>query len=132
MSTGSPAGSISCNKPCGARADFPCWKFWWPSPSWRWSRACCSRSSAAHCAMTKARMRAQGFTLLELLIALSLMALVAGVLFGALQLSARSWDAGEERSDRAGQMRLAQELLRTELGGAFPFRWKKIQNQPIA
>lgn len=73
----------------------------------------------------------RGFTLLELLIALTLMALVAGVVFGALDLSARSWDRGEARSEKSDQMRLTQELLRSELTVAFPLRWRKIENQPL-
>jgi general secretion pathway protein J len=75
---------------------------------------------------------AQGFTLLELLIALTLMALVAGVLFGSLELSVRGWDAGEAKSGRTAQMRLTGDFLRTEIGLAFPARFRKAQGQPMA
>jgi general secretion pathway protein J len=74
----------------------------------------------------------RGFTLLELIIALTLMVLVAGVLFGSLGLSARSWDAGEQRSSRSDQMRVAESFLRMQLSVAFPFRFKKMTGQPLA
>jgi len=43
--------------------------------------------------------RAHGFTLVELLIALTLLALISAVIFGALDLSGRSWDRGEVRAE---------------------------------
>jgi prepilin-type N-terminal cleavage/methylation domain-containing protein len=47
--------------------------------------------------MTPARRQAaeRGFTLLELIVALLLLALMAAVMVGSVSLSARSWDGGE-------------------------------------
>src|SRR3982751_2335798 len=56
--------------------------------------------------------RQHGFTLLELTIALLLLALMSGVLFGSLKLSANSWDKGEARTERSNEMRLTEEFLR--------------------
>ena len=77
-------------------------------------------------------MRIRGFTLLELLLALTLLGLVIAVMFGSLRLSARSWDMGEERTDTVNQMRTASQFLRLQLSQTYPLRWRKIQNSPLA
>jgi general secretion pathway protein J len=58
---------------------------------------------------------AAGFTLLELLIALSLMGLVLVMVYSALWLGIRSWDAGDERATQLNDMRLVQGFLRRNL-----------------
>ena len=42
--------------------------------------------------------RSAGFTLLELTVALVLLALLSGVLFGSLSFAGRSWDGGEAKA----------------------------------
>lgn len=59
--------------------------------------------------------RQSGFTLLELLIALTLMGLVLALLYGGLRLGIRSWDAGEARAEAGNDMRLVQEFIRRRL-----------------
>mgnify|MGYP001797467684 CR=1 FL=1 len=60
---------------------------------------------------------ARGFPLVELLIALSLFALMSAVLFGSLRLAGRTWDAGEAKAEATSGMRLAGDYLRTGLDG---------------
>ena len=62
---------------------------------------------------TAAARREGGFTMIELLIALGLFAIMSGVLFGALRLAGRSTDAGEAKAQAASGMRLAGDYLRT-------------------
>lgn len=57
----------------------------------------------------------QGFTLLELLIAISLMAVLMVVLYGGLNTGMRSWEAGLEQTERVNEMRLVTGFLRTQL-----------------
>ena len=45
------------------------------------------------------RLRQGGFTLLELLIAITLLGLILVLLFGGLRLGMRSWDAGQLNVD---------------------------------
>ena len=45
------------------------------------------------------RARAAGFTLLETVIALTLLAMMLGLLFAGLRMGVRAWDAGTGRGD---------------------------------
>ena len=74
---------------------------------------------------------ARGFTLLELMIALTLLALLSAVLFGSLRLARRSTDGGDAKVEAAASMRLAQEFLRTNLEAQHPLRMRKIVDSPL-
>ena len=65
--------------------------------------------------MDCARHRQFGFTLLELLIAMTLMGLVLGLLYGGLRLGARSWDAGEQRAEQLSEMQAVHDFIRRQL-----------------
>lgn len=56
-----------------------------------------------------------GFTLLELLVAITLMGLVLVVVYGGLRLGLSGWDTGERRAEATQQLRLVQEFLRRQL-----------------
>ena len=73
----------------------------------------------------------RGFTLLELIIALVLMALLSGVLFGSVKLAGRSTNSGESKVQAAATMRLAQEFLRANLEDQHPLRMRKIVETPL-
>jgi len=66
------------------------------------------------------RDRQAGFTLLELLISVSIFALLMVVLFGGLQLGSRQVGRLTAQLDRASQMALVQNFLRTQVGDALP------------
>ncbi len=53
-----------------------------------------------------------GFTLLELLIAMTLMGLVLAMLYGGLRIGMRSWEVGEQRADTVDELRLVQGFIR--------------------
>ena len=72
-----------------------------------------------------------GFTLLELTIALTLLALLSAVLAGSLRLAGRSTDGGQAKVDEAASMRLAQEFLRTNLEAQHPLRMRKMLEWPL-
>ena len=59
--------------------------------------------------------RQTGFTLLELIVAITLMGLVLVVLYSGLRLGMNSWDGGEQRAEATNRLRLAQEFLRRQL-----------------
>lgn len=77
------------------------------------------------------RQRARGFTLVELLVALVLLALLSSVLFGSLWLAGRSWDKGEAKVESTAGMRLAEGFLRDQLETQHPLRMRKIVEFPL-
>jgi general secretion pathway protein J len=64
--------------------------------------------------------RQRGFTLLELLIAITLLGVLMAALFGALRLGARVWDTGEARLDASARLQVVQNFFRQQLGQTFP------------
>jgi general secretion pathway protein J len=61
-----------------------------------------------------------GFTLVELLIALTLFALLATMLFGGLRFAGRAVASGDRRLERSAELSLAAGFLRRALAGAEP------------
>lgn len=76
--------------------------------------------------------RGRGFTLLELLIGMTLLGFLLALLFGGFRLAAQSWDAVEVRVEDTNDEQLARALVRRLLTQLQPVRWKKAINQPIA
>jgi general secretion pathway protein J len=75
--------------------------------------------------------RVRGFTLIELMVALVLLALISSVLYGSLSLSATSWDKGEAKAEQATDMRQTGEFLRQALTAEHPLRLHKALDQPL-
>ena len=74
----------------------------------------------------------RGFTLLELLIGMTLLGFMLALLFGGFRLAATSWDAVETRIERTNDEQLARALVRRLLTQVQPVRWKNALNQPMA
>jgi len=71
------------------------------------------------------RSRSQsGFTLVELVIAVALLAVMMVLLYSGLTFAFRSWDAGELAGRREADRRIGENFLRRELTELFPMRWK--------
>lgn len=73
----------------------------------------------------------RGFTLIELSVALVLLALISSVLYGSLSLAGASWNRGEAKAQQTGEMRLAEDFLRRTLTAQHPLRFHKVANQPL-
>lgn len=74
---------------------------------------------------------ARGFSLLELTIALVLLALMSAVMFGSLSFAGRSWDGGEAKAAQVSEMRQTQQFLRAQLGSQYPLRARKVVEFPL-
>ena len=59
--------------------------------------------------------RQAGFTLLELLIALTLMGLLLAMLYGGLHIGNRSWNAGEQRAEQFNELRIVHDFIRRQI-----------------
>lgn len=68
--------------------------------------------------------RARGFTLIEVIVAMALLATIMALLYSGLTFALRSWDAGEANGRRVADQRLGENFMRRELMELFPMRWK--------
>lgn len=65
--------------------------------------------------------RNRGFTLIEMLVALTLLAITLTLLFSSLAVIERSWQAGEQRMQSTAERLAAQNFLRAKLADAQPY-----------
>ena len=72
-----------------------------------------------------------GFTLLETLVALTLLALMLAVLTGSIRFAGQSRDAVSAKLDGMDNMRIAQDFLRQTITQAHPKRWLKAVGRPF-
>ena len=63
---------------------------------------------------------ASGFTLLELLVAMAILALLAATLAGGMRFGLRAWEAGQQAADRLEAPTAVQSLLRRQIEQAYP------------
>ena len=66
----------------------------------------------------KPRAAEAGFTLVELLVVITLVGLISVALFGGLRFGIRVWEVGAYRSDRLAEIETAQSLFRRLLSRA--------------
>lgn len=64
--------------------------------------------------------RDHGFTLLELLVAITLLGLLMLALFGGLRLSARAWEVSGERVEHTARVQIVQDFVRQRLAQLWP------------
>ena len=66
----------------------------------------------------------RGFTLIEMLIALVLLAAMMSLLYSGVNFGLRSWDAADANGRRTADRRIGENFLRRELTQLFPMRFK--------
>jgi general secretion pathway protein J len=71
-------------------------------------------------AVSRGSRSAAGFTLVELLVALVLLALVSTMLVGTLRFANGAWAKSEAATDRLQRTEMAMSLLRRQLEAAYP------------
>jgi general secretion pathway protein J len=77
------------------------------------------------------RSAQRGFTLLETIVALTLLGLMLAVLSGSIRFAGQSRDAVAAKIDGVDNMRIAQDFLRQTLAQAHPKRWLKVAGRPF-
>jgi general secretion pathway protein J len=75
--------------------------------------------------------RTKGFTLLEMLIALTLVTLIVTLLFGGIRLGNRSWSMVEEKSEQYAEMRLIWRFIHERLGQARSVRYQSDEGESL-
>ena len=66
------------------------------------------------------RAAARGFTLVELLLAVTLMSLLLALAYGGLRAASRATDRGQDLLEETGRMRLAHQFVRRQLNQILP------------
>lgn len=67
--------------------------------------------------------------MLELLIAMVLMAIMMTLLLGGLRIGAGSWEQGERRAEQTSRLLVTQNFLRTYVSGALPLIESRPENE---
>jgi general secretion pathway protein J len=67
-----------------------------------------------------ARDRRRGFTLMELLVAMTLLGILMAALFGGLRLGARVWEASDRTLDQSSEAEVIRGFLRTRFEQVLP------------
>jgi general secretion pathway protein J len=72
-----------------------------------------------------ARRAQAGFTLLEMLLAITLLALLIAGAYGGIRTAAKAMHAGERAIDRADRLRTAQVFLRSQISHIVPLTYER-------
>ena len=73
----------------------------------------------------------RGFTLIELVLALTIVALMLTILFSSLRVGLRAWQRGEERAEALQYSRSMSQLVELALGGAYPLQGRIDKDKPV-
>lgn len=68
--------------------------------------------------------RQAGFTLIEMVVALTILGTMLVLLYSGLSFALRSWDASDVNGQRTMDRRIGENFLRREVSELFPMRWK--------
>ena len=74
------------------------------------------------CGGARVSPRQHGFTLVEMLLAMTLVALILGMAYGGLRTAAKAVDRGEALVDRINRMRIVHQFVRGQLRAIMPLQ----------
>jgi type II secretory pathway pseudopilin PulG len=92
------------------------------SPSFSFSPQACDETRVASGVRASGREAEAGFTLLELIIAFTILALMAGVLFFSFRMGMNSYQKSQTRIEEEASKRVLQDEIKRQLGSVFPLR----------
>ena len=78
------------------------------------------------------KRRTQGFTLLEMLIGMTLVGFILTLLFAGLSLGLRSWEAGEQRMVTSSRQAIIVDFIRRTLEQTYPQFWRVDNEEQLA
>jgi general secretion pathway protein J len=72
----------------------------------------------------RAIQRAAGFTLVELLLALTLMSMLLALAYGGLRASTRATEKGQQVLEDSSRIRMAHQFVRRQMNQLLPLAWE--------
>lgn len=82
--------------------------------------------------MTGKRGKNTGFSLIELLIAITILGFILTLLFAAFRLAQRSWDSAEQHIENTSQAQIGRQFLSNLITQASPLVWKNSPEKYLA
>ena len=82
--------------------------------------------------MNAAPRNVAGFTLLEVLVAMSLLGVLTSLVYTGMYTGLRSWDAVQDRSAVAVEERTTRNWLRRQIGALVPIQWRAQNRTKVA
>ena len=73
-----------------------------------------------------------GFTLVEILIAMTLLSLILLLVFSSLHAAGRNWEVSAEQIEMSDELRLASQFIRKNLAQTVPLIWINKRERKIA
>src|SRR3990167_8151642 len=73
-----------------------------------------------------------GFTLIELIIAITIVSMIMAIILGGMRLSIRSWEVGEGRVEVYQTGRVILERMSQEIKSIYPYRYEKEMLTPLS
>jgi prepilin-type N-terminal cleavage/methylation domain-containing protein len=70
-------------------------------------------------------LKSKGFTLLEVLVTLTILTMLLGVIFGCLHMGIRAWEKGEEIAEENQEMRIVKDLISQQIRSIYPYRFRE-------
>jgi general secretion pathway protein J len=67
------------------------------------------------------RARELGFTLIEMLVTVTLLAVLCLLVFGGVRFGARAWEGSQSHGAGSDELRVVQDLLRREMEAVYPY-----------
>ena len=76
-------------------------------------------------------MKSKGFTLVELLLAITLMSMLLALAYGGLRASTRATDRGQVILEESGRVRMAHQFVRKQLNQMVPLVFMESEDLDI-
>ncbi len=76
--------------------------------------------------------RASGFTLVELLLAVTLLSILLALTYGGLQAATRTTDRGQKILEESGRLRMAHQFVRKQINQALPLGFNQQEDTASA
>src|SRR3989338_6201961 len=73
-----------------------------------------------------------GFTLIELIIAITIVSMIMAIILGGMRLSIRAWEVGEGRVEVYQTGRVILERMSQEIKSIYPYRYEKEMLTPLS